>query len=129
MSASKITLEWQDEDGEDQEYDFPSRQEVCWRCEGHGTHLTPSIGEHAYSIEEFRESFDEEESEEYFRRGGRYDVTCHTCHGNRVIPVVDSSRLSVVEAVFYASYKIWKEDCEREEDADRRTAYYENGGY
>lgn len=58
--------------------------EVCERCEGYGTHLTPSIGQHAYTAEEFHESFDDEEAEEYFRRGGRYDVPCETCSGIRV---------------------------------------------
>lgn len=88
MSQMSITL--YDEDGTETEHQLPSKMEVCPRCEGHGTHLTPSIGEHAYSAEEFYESFSEpEDREEYFKRGGIYDVTCYTCKGANVIQVVD----------------------------------------
>lgn len=79
-----------DEDGEEVEYELPSKKAVCSRCEGHGTHLSPSIGEHCYSQEEFDESFStDEEKEEYFKRGGIYDVTCEQCGGKRVEDVVD----------------------------------------
>ncbi len=68
---------------------LPGTREVCDRCDGHGTHLHPDIGGHAYSMEEFRESFDEEEATEYFKRGGRYDVQCTVCHGHNVVTVPD----------------------------------------
>lgn len=71
------------------EYTLPARFEVCDRCEGYGTHLQEDIGSHAYSAEEFAESFDDEERGEYFKRGGRYDVQCSTCRGARVVLVVD----------------------------------------
>ena len=77
------------EDGGEYTIELPVKYEVCPRCDGHGTHLNPSIGEHAYTPEEFAESFDEEEATEYFRRGGRYDVTCEKCRGGRVSPVID----------------------------------------
>lgn len=78
------------DEGNEVEHELPSRFAVCSRCEGHGTHLTPSIGEHAYSQEEFEETFhDEEDREEYFKRGGIYDVTCETCGGKRVEEVID----------------------------------------
>lgn len=41
------------EDGDEVTAKVPHVNEVCDRCEGHGTHLTPSIGMHAYSAEEF----------------------------------------------------------------------------
>lgn len=80
-------------DGEDEiTISLPHVFEVCSRCQGHGTHLTPSIGMHAYSMEEFQESFyDEEDREQYFTRGGIYDVTCEICHGERVVAVVDEN--------------------------------------
>lgn len=71
------------------EHELPAKLEVCPGCEGEGTRLHEAIGSHAYSREEFEESFDEEEREEYFKRGGRYDVQCTDCHGERVVPVVD----------------------------------------
>lgn len=74
---------------------LPATFEVCGRCEGHGTHLNPSIGEHAYSQEEFDEAFDDDESREaYFKRGGMYDVQCQECHGKRVVAVLDESRFT-----------------------------------
>lgn len=74
-------------------HELPAVYAVCSECEGHGTHLTPSIRDHGYSMEEFHESFDEEEREHYFRRGGMYDVTCSVCKGKRVELVVDEAIL------------------------------------
>lgn len=115
-------------DIEESEHEFPTRFEVCDGCEGHGTHLCEGMRGHAYSAEEFDDSFDDEEREEYFRRGGRYDVTCSTCRGDRVMPVVDEKLLTPKQK---ALYKMWKRD-ERErrqgEADDRRTMFYENGG-
>lgn len=71
------------------EYDLEAIFEVCERCEGHGTHLHPDIGEHAYTMEEFNESFDDEEREQYFKHGGMYDVPCVECKGARVVLVPD----------------------------------------
>lgn len=85
-----IDITYWDADGEDVEAELPGKMVVCPRCEGHSTHLTPSIGEHAYTAEEFYESFSEpEDREEYFRRGGIYDVKCERCGGLRVVPEVD----------------------------------------
>jgi RecJ-like exonuclease len=85
-----ITIKLYDEDTDiEEEFDLPSKMEVCSHCEGHGTHLTPSIGEHAYTSEEFCEEFDEEQREEYFKRGGIYDVTCYNCKGKNVVSVID----------------------------------------
>ena len=81
-----------DDNGDEVSCDLPSKMEVCDKCEGHGTHLNPSIGEHAYTPEEFDEAFPEEEDRaQYFRRGGIYDVKCSVCNGLRVVPVVDNA--------------------------------------
>lgn len=78
------------DEGVEIEHELPSKFEVCSQCGGHGTHLNPSIGEHAYSQEEFEEEFwDEEDHAEYFKRGGIYDVTCETCNGKRVEEVLN----------------------------------------
>lgn len=81
-----------DEDGVETEHELPSKFEVCPQCEGHGSCLHPDIGSYAYSSEEFNEAFDDEEQAEYFRRGGRYDVTCFECNGKRVVEVVDEDK-------------------------------------
>lgn len=91
--SGKITFIYQNDNGDDVIVGLPAKHEVCWKCEGHGTHLTPSIGEHAYSAEEFCESFDEEEREEYFSRGGRYDVVCGECGGKNVVLGLDEEHI------------------------------------
>ncbi len=77
------------DEGEEIEHTLPGKMEVCYDCRGEGYVLRPGIREHAYSMEEFYESFDEEEAEEYFRRGGRYDVICPTCQGKNVTLEID----------------------------------------
>ena len=124
----EIELTWSDEDGEEVTHSFPCKNEVCPRCEGYGTHLTPSIGNHAYSHEEFYESFpDDEDREEYFKRGGIYDVQCEECKGNKVIEVVDESRLSEEQKKLYAEYEEHEEEMARMDEEDRRTRWYEDG--
>jgi len=126
----EIVLKLYDEEGEEVEHTFPSINEVCPRCEGFGTHLTPSIGQHAYTQEEFYEAFsDEEDREQYFRRGGIYDVTCEECKGNKVIQVVDEDHLTEDQKKVYEEWQEQEEENAREDAADRRTRYYESGGY
>jgi hypothetical protein len=82
----------ENEEGEEITHELPSKKQVCSKCHGEGTHLNPSIGEHAYSAEEFEREFDDEEREEYFTRGGMYDVQCIKCNGRNVEEVVDEER-------------------------------------
>lgn len=94
-NGSTLTLIHEDDEGFENEVIIPSKFEVCPRCEGHGTHLHSAIGEHAYSPEEFNESFfEDDEREAYFTRGGRYDVQCEECHGARVLLMPDEDRMS-----------------------------------
>lgn len=126
----EIQLTWTDEETEEEvTHIFPTVNEVCGRCEGFGTHLNPSIGEHAYTMEEFNESFDDEGKEEYFKRGGIYDVTCFECKGNKVVPVVDEKHLTEEQKKLYAEYERQEEERASEERADARTRYMESGGY
>jgi len=120
MSELRFTRE--NSRGVETEYVLPGRFEVCPRCEGHGTHLTPSIGEHAYSAEEFNETFWEpEDRAEYFRRGGMYDVDCETCRGKRVIlvPDEDACRLTLRGRRLLALYEAI-ELAKAEDAAERR---------
>jgi hypothetical protein len=90
MATKHFTVE--NDDGDEIQVELPVHFEVCPRCEGEGTHLHESIGQHAYTVEEFNEEFDDEERAEYFKRGGRYDVVCSECGGQRVISVVDEEK-------------------------------------
>lgn len=66
----------------------PSHKEVCGDCNGHGTVLNPSMRYHAYTAEDLRD-WSEEEKEQYFMRGGIYDVTCPTCRGRNVVDAIN----------------------------------------
>jgi hypothetical protein len=76
---------------------------------------------HAYSAEEFFDEFDEEEREEYFRPGGRYDVQCETCGGKNVILVVDEDDVPDHLKAQYDEYVASAND----EACDRMTAMQE----
>src|ERR1700744_5970426 len=94
-----IDITYIDENGDEVSTSLPSKKIVCTRCDGHGTHLNPSIGSHAYSAEEFDEAFEpgSEEREHYFRRGGMYDVSCEECKGKNVVDVVDEDSCKSAE--------------------------------
>jgi hypothetical protein len=125
----EIKLTWTNDEGDEVEHTFPSVNEVCEHCEGYGTYLNPSIGQHAYSMEEFQESFDEEDQAEYFKRGGIYDVQCEVCQGNKVMPVVAENLLKTEEKALYQSYQDSQERSARYEAEDRHTRFMESGGY
>lgn len=85
-----ITFTHETSHGVEHTHTLPSKFDVCHDCEGHGTHLAGGIREHAYTADELDEAFDDDEDRAaYFTRGGRYDVECETCHGQRVVAVVD----------------------------------------
>lgn len=126
MGTKNFTLF--DDEGDEFEVELPSKMEVCHRCEGHGTILNPSIGEHAYSSEEFNESFDDEEKEEYFRRGGRYDITCPTCSGNKVVEVIDDEACEK-NPTFKKNAKLVYEKEEADFAYDEQCRHEERMGY
>lgn len=116
--------------GEEETFTFPAKHEVCSRCGGHGTHLNPSIGSHAYSGEEFDEAFEpgSEEREHYFKRGGMYDVRCEVCNGKNVVLVIDEERCTSDEQkAALKTYTKYQRRREREDAEDRRTTWYESG--
>lgn len=87
---------------------LPAMYAVCHDCEGHGTVLNASMRHHAYSAEQFDESFGDD-GDAYFQHGGKYDVICPTCKGTRVILSVDESRCGNGE-----NKAIWDRHCEFE---------------
>jgi len=103
---------YENDEGEDITVTFPSVKVVCPRCKGHGTHLHNDIGSYAYSVEEFQDSFDEEEQAEYFRHGGRYDVLCERCHGKNVVDEIDEEKCQQDPALTEA----WQAFCQKEKD-------------
>src|SRR2546429_2611843 len=71
------------------EYELPTRMQVCPRCQGHGSHTNPSIDGNGITADEMAELGDDFR-DDYM--SGAYDVTCETCGGANVIPVVDTDR-------------------------------------
>lgn len=125
MSTNTKTFTLYTDDGDEEEVSFPVKLEVCSRCEGHGTHLTPSIGEHAYTMDEFFDEFDDEGREEYFKRGGIYDVICERCKGRNVEAVIDQEAVKrdpVLAAQYVRLEKQWEEEADHraEQESERR---------
>lgn len=88
----KVTYWADDEEGSyEKEATLPAKNVVCSRCQGNGKILNPAIGEHAYSQEEFEEAFSNEEDRNAYLYGGKYDVTCPICSGNKVVKIVDEA--------------------------------------
>lgn len=115
-------------DVEESEHEFPARFVVCSDCEGEGTHLHPAIREHAYTSEEWADE-DDEFREEYMRGGrGLYGVTCDTCSGRRVVPVVDARRLTLEQKKLFELYEKQEDARVREDYEDARTRRLESGG-
>lgn len=117
---STITLTYLDDDGDEIELDLPSYMDVCGDCHGHGTVMNESMRNHAYSSEEFAEAFPEDEDkEQYFKRGGIYDHTCPTCHGKNVVPVVNEEVLTSEQKADYEAYLKYNHEVARYEAEDR----------
>ena len=109
------------EDDEDGEIELPAKFETCPVCYGKGTHVNPSID--AGGISEGDEFWDEDQDEQtgesrYAR--GDYDVTCYTCDGKRVTPVVDRARAKPEDLEKYDEQLEADADYRREVAAERR---------
>ncbi len=112
-----LTLKWEDFDEE--EHDLPAKFDVCSNCKGHGSHLNESMRNHAYSADEMAE-FEEEEREEYSKRGGIYDVTCETCEGKRVEKVVDEDKCDPALLKLYQETEAQRSQWRAEEAQEQR---------
>jgi hypothetical protein len=114
FDARHMTAYFEDGDGERQLVRL--RFDVCDVCEGRGRHVNPSIDSHGLTAEDF--DGDPDFAEDY--HGGRYDVDCNGCHGNRVVPVVDpeNNPPELVKAVQDAEAESWAyaRECVRERE-------------
>ena len=102
----------------DETYQFPGHYAVCPRCEGTGKVTNPNIG--AITSEEWDRNWCPDEQEAYV--AGRYDVTCPTCKGKRVMPSIDPARFTAVNRAAYAEYRGMcdaRDECLATEAAER----------
>ena len=97
------------------EKQLPTKNEVCGNCRGEGSHVNRAIDGNGITSSEMDEILhdDPEFLDNYM--SGVYDVPCDECHGKRVVPVVDRSRVSDEE------WQEYQEQCEIEAawDAER----------
>ena len=77
--------------------------QVCSLCEGHGTHVNPSIDCNGLTEDDMH---DYEFMEDY--RAGVYDVKCEQCNGRNVEPVIE----------FPKEIDKWLADRHAEDEAD-----------
>ena len=106
-STMTAEVEVEDENGEMYLETLPVKFEVCDTCDGRGSHVNPSIDSGGLTSDDF---YDDPDFEEDYH-SGRYDVTCYSCGGKRVLPVINHSYLNEAQkkAVEYI------EDCARYE--------------
>lgn len=84
MPTEEAIVQWQDDDLGDLPERFILRKPgwiVCPVCEGEKTHVTPTVDAGGLTDADFAD--DPDFAEHYF--GGRYDVTCSECAGQRVV--------------------------------------------
>jgi hypothetical protein len=122
-----MTVKFTNDDDQEIEVTFPSIMVVCHECQGEGSVLCEGMRGHAYSAEEFHESFDQDEAREYFTRGGIYDQTCPCCHGQNVVPEVNEKLLTATQKIQYEEYCQYQETCARYDAEDRATMRAECG--
>jgi hypothetical protein len=77
----RIVFEYENAEGAMVTLYLPARFDVCDRCEGKGSHVNPSVDDGGFQAE------DPEDLEAYM--SGAYDVTCYSCKGARVVPVLN----------------------------------------
>lgn len=111
MSAEKITLEIENNEGDLVELVLPTKFELCPRCKGKGSHVNPAVDGSGLTQEDFDEG-GPEFRDDYM--AGVYDVACHECRGKRVVAVPDWERLTEAERI------LWKKHVQEEAD-DRAT--------
>lgn len=105
--------------------DVPWKYVICDHCNGHGTHVNPSIDGNGITSEEWDRDWDDDAREDYF--AGVYDVSCEArCHeGKIMVPNTDNMTEEMQKII-----KKWEhEESERdyENRCDARTRWYEDG--
>jgi len=76
--------------GNDFQVMAPAKRVVCYCCRGKGTHVNPNVDGDGITPEEFDR--DPEFLESYL--SGVFDVQCEECKGERVLDVVDESKMT-----------------------------------
>lgn len=111
--------------GETLEVSLPAKFEVCGRCSGTGSHTNPSIDGNGITASEMQE-MGEDFREDYMR--GVYDVQCSVCKGERVVSVVDRTRLSKAQKSQLRQHERDETESQRDYDSEAWLRRAEAGG-
>jgi hypothetical protein len=115
MNRLTVALELCTPSGDRRAFPFPAHYEVCGRCRGEGKHVNPSID--GNGLDPHDPELDEDFWDGYF--AGRYNVACHVCGGDRVVPVVDVDQLRGIKL---ARWKLYQRQREESDEVDRMYA-------
>lgn len=102
-----------DDDGNERE--LPTKFEVCDQCRGEGKSSAYLGAFSGRRLEEMQA--DEEWWEDYV--AGRFDRTCETCDGLRVVPVVDEERCDPADLKAYEEQQRELAQCRQQERMER----------
>jgi hypothetical protein len=122
-----IPVSDEDEEGEYEEMvELPYRYVICEVCEGHGTHVNPSVDRDGITESE-RAEMDPEEWSAY--RGGAYDQTCNTCGGSGKAVDFDREKMTPEQIKFLTKHEEDQYEFAKMDREDARTRRMESGGY
>lgn len=96
---------------------LPTKWAICDCCRGSGTMENPAFS-NGFTLDEFYETFDDEESrEDYF--AGAYDVVCDECEGSGKVQVLDVERCTFSQKRLAVTYrKEAREDAKEAREAE-----------
>ena len=106
MASVTTTIKYLDGMGDEVEITMPCSFQVCNRCEGTGKIVNPEIEPHGITREDFDADPDFEEG--YF--SGRYDITCPSCKGDRVLPAIDLDKATAEQKAHYKLYQKYRRE-------------------
>lgn len=99
------------------EVKFPAHWEICFNCEGNGSHTNRSIDGNGLTYEDIN-NFGDDFLSDYL--SGVYDVGCKVCNGSGKLlfpdPIEESDEL-------YDSYKDWLSDFNWNNNSDIESFY------
>ena len=107
-----LVLETEDEEGLEIEIVVKAHAEVCTDCNGKGKTDHPAFA-NGITSEEWEHDWDEDSREGYLE--GRYDVTCTSCKGKRVVLEADESDPNYAKLVaWWEEESAYRRECEME---------------
>jgi hypothetical protein len=121
MRSMTFSFEVDGEEGDEPRiFSLPLRREVCPTCDGAGTHANPSIDAGGISDDDDFWYDDRDDDGESRYHSGAYDVTCQTCCGQNVVPVIARERADPETLTLWDEMEEGRAALEREYAAERR---------